>query len=161
MLDSSALITLAKADDLMLLALSAHEPVAVAGVYEETVTNGRYPHDFRIGQLFARQIVRTRDPSRPRQLPGISVTDSLVVLLAEEVGASELLSEDGKLLRRAQQRGVAAHVTAVFVQQLYETGKISLERRDGLFASFVANHRCTPAVVDVFLPKRKPAGQSG
>jgi hypothetical protein len=143
-LDSSALITLAGADGLPLLALAPHKAITVSEVYRETVEIGSvraYPDAAAIGGLFEQGIVSVQDPRRKEKMTGISPTDSLVLLLAEEVSAAVLLVNDQALLRRAEQRGLAAQFTAEFVQELHRAGRISRRRRDRLFRDFVANRR--------------------
>jgi len=156
-LDSSALITLAGADALALLALSPHKAVTVSEVYRETVEIGSvkaYPDAAAIGRLFEQGVVRVRDPRRKEKLTGISPTDSLVLRLAEEVAAAVLLVNDQALLRKAEQRGLAAQFTAEFVQELYDAGRLSRRRRARLFQEFVANGRYSEEFMGTFLLRR-------
>ena len=146
--DASTLITLAKADEIRLLAYSPHKILTVPEVYRETVDDGRPPTMERIEDLFHRGAVTTRSILEHRKISGISETDSRLVHLARELEAAELLSDDQKLLRRALQCGLNAHITAVFVQRLYRTGKLSEQNRDQLFASFLENQRYVPAVLE-------------
>ena len=146
--DASTLITLARADEIRLLEYSPHQILTVPEVYRETVDDGRPPTSQRIEDMFHRGAVATRGIQEHRKISGISETDSRLVHLAEELEAAELLSDDQKLLRRAQHRGLHAHITAVFVQQLYRAGTISEQRRDRLFASFLENQRYVPAVLE-------------
>ena len=102
--DSSALITLAGADTLSLLRLSAHKAVTVPEVYQEVVEAGlagAYPDALAIRRAFEDGIVTVRPAHRSEKIPGISPTDSLIILLAEEVEAAELLINDRALYRKA------------------------------------------------------------
>jgi predicted nucleic acid-binding protein len=151
--DSSALITLAGADALPLLTLSPHKAVTVSEVYRETVETGSamaYPDAAAIGSLFQQGIVTVQDPRRKQKLAGISRTDSLVLLLAEEVAAAVLLVNDQALLRKAEQRGLVAQFTAELVQELYRAGRVSRRRRDDLFRDFVANRRYSEEFMQAF-----------
>lgn len=153
-LDSSALVTLAGADALALLALSAHTSLTVSDVYRETVEQGLakgYPDAVAIAGLFEQGIVTIQDPRRKEKLAGISRTDSLVLLLAQEVSAAALLVNDQVLLRKAEQRGLAAQFSAEFVQELYQSGRISRRRRDRVLRDFVANERYTEEFVEALL----------
>ena len=152
-LDSSALITLAGADGLPLLALSPHKTITVSAVYRETVEIGAaraHPDAAAIGRLFEQGVVRVQDPHRREKMAGLSETDSLVLRLAEEVSAAVLLVNDQALLRRAEQRGLAAQFTAEFVQELHRARRISRRRRDGLFRDFVANRRYSQEFMEAF-----------
>ena len=156
-LDSSALVTLAGADALPLLALSAHKSLTVSEVYRETVEVGlakAYPDAVAIAGLFEHGTVTIQDPRRKEKLAGISRTDSLVLLLAQEVAAAALLVNDQVLLRKAEQRGLAAQFSAEFVQELYHTGRISRRRRDRVFRDFVTNERYTEEFVEALLLRR-------
>lgn len=156
-LDSSALITLAGAEALGLLTLSPHKAVTVSEVYRETVEMGSvkaYPDAAAIGRLFEQGVVRVQEPRRKEKLTGISPTDSLVLLLAEEISAAALLVNDQTLLRKAEQRGLAAQFTAEFVQELCHAGRISRHRRDRLFQEFVANERYSGELIEAFFLRR-------
>lgn len=149
--DSSALITLAGADALSLLTLSPHKAVTVSEVYRETVEIGSamaYPDAAAIGSLFEQGMVTVQDPRRKQKLAGISRTDSLVLLLAEEVAATVLLVNDQALLRKAEQRGLAAQFTAEWVQELHQAGRVSRRQRDGLFQDFVAHGRYSEGFIE-------------
>ena len=155
--DSSVLITLAGADALSLFALSPHRAITVSEVHRETVEIGlaqAYPDATAIGKLFEQGILTVQDPRRKEKLTGISPTDSLVLLLAEEVSAAVLLVNDQALLRKAEQRRVAAQFTAEFVQELYQAGQISRRRRDSLFRNFVTNGRYSEEFMETFFLRR-------
>ena len=156
-LDSSALITLAGAEALALLARSPHRAITPSEVYRETVEIGLVkacPDAAAIGRLFQQGVVRVQDPRRREKLAGISRTDSLVLLLAEEVSAAVLLVNDQALWRKAEQRGLAAQYTAEFVQELYRTGRVSRRRRDSLFRDFLANRRYSEQFMEAFFLRR-------
>lgn len=156
-LDSSALVTLAGADALTLLALSPHKGLTVSEVYRETVEIGlatAYPDAVAIARLFEQGTVTIQDPRRQGKLAGISRTDSLVLLLAQEVSAAAVLVNDQALLRRAKQRGLVAQFSAEFVQELCDTGRISRRRRDTLLREFVANGRYSEEFMEALLLRR-------
>ena len=156
-MDSSALVTLASAEALGLLALSPHKALTVPEVYRETVEIGiaqGYPDAVAIGRLFEQGVVTIQDSRRKEKLAGISRTDSLVLLLAQEVSAAAVLVNDQALLRKAEQRGLAAQFSAEFVQELYQTGRISRRRRDRLFQDFVANGRYSEEFMEALFLRR-------
>ena len=143
-LDSSALITLAGAGALRLLTLSPHKACTVTEVYRETVEAGwgkARAEAVEIARCFDRKMVTIQDPLGSEKLAGISRTDSQVLLLAEETGAADLLTNDRTLLAKAEQRGLPACVTAEFVMELHENGKISRKRRDRLLGDFLDRGR--------------------
>jgi hypothetical protein len=84
-------------------------------------------------------------------LAGISLTDSLVLRLGEEVRAAAVLINDQALLRKAEERGLPAQVTAQFVHSLYVARKISRARRDKLLNDFVAHGRYSEQFLQAFL----------
>lgn len=151
--DASSLITLAGADALGLLSLSPLKACTVAEVYRETVEVGLargYRDAPAISRAFEQGLLTIRDPRRAEKLTGISRTDSLLLHLAEETGA-EILVNDQALLRKAEERGLPARVTAEFVQRLYKAKKISGARRDALLKDFVANGRYSEDFLLAFL----------
>jgi hypothetical protein len=113
-----------------------------------------YPDAVAIAGLFEHGTVTIQDPRRSQKLAGISRTDSLVLLLAQEVAATALLVNDQALLRKAEQRGLPAQFSAEFVQELYRMGRISRRRRDRLLRDFVANERYTEEFVEALLRRR-------
>lgn len=152
--DTSALITLAGADALGLLRLPPHQPCAPPEVFQEAAEAGlaqAFPDALKIRELFDRGHASIRAPRRRQKIEGVSVTDSLVILLAEELGAADLLANDRGVLRKAEQRGLPASLSVEFVQDLFEQGNISRKRRDALFACFLARGRHTEEFVRVFL----------
>ena len=152
--DSSALITLAGADALSLLALWPHGVATVADVYRETVEAGLakgYPDAASIGRVFEKEVICIRNPRRTGKFSGISRTDSLVLLLAEEIADARLLVNDQTLLRKAEEIGLATQYTAEFVQELYEAGKIPRRRCDRLFEDFLSNLRYSREFIEAFL----------
>lgn len=156
-LDSSALITLAGANALPLLRLSPHRALTVSGVYSETVEAGlarAHPDAVAIREAFEIQIVAIQNPRSTETLAGISRTDSQVLLLAEEVAAAALLVNDKPLWRKAEQRGLPARFTAEFVEDLYQAGKISRKRRDGLLDGFVSRLRYSEEFIRALLLAR-------
>ena len=155
--DSSALITLAGGDALSLLRLSPRKAVTVPEVYQEVVEAGlagAYPDVLAIRCAFEDGIVAVRLARRSEKIAGISRTDSLIILLAEELGAAELLINDRGLYRKAGQRSLPARLTAEFVHGLYRAGRIEKGRRDTLLGHFVSNGRYSEAFLNAFLAQR-------
>jgi len=152
--DASALVTLAAADALELLRLSPHGACTVPEVYQETVEAGvarGFPDAHAIARLFESRSLTTISPRRRVKVEGISLTDSLVLSLAEQLRADDLLVNDRKVLRKAEQRGLPARLTLEFVQDLYEQGKITRPNRDRLFQSFIDRNRYTEDFIRAFL----------
>jgi hypothetical protein len=138
-IDSSALITLARADALFVLPLGSGEIWTIPEVYQETVDAGLgkgYPDAILIQKCFRDEIVRLRSPRNRGRLSGVSHTDSLVIFLAEELSAAFLLVNDHALLKRAEEHDVPAQFTAEYVKQLYKQGAVSRRRMEHLFRVF-------------------------
>ena len=153
-LDSSSLITLGRGAALDLLAPSPHQALTVAEVYRETVevglAKGR-PDSAECNSAFERGLITLQEPRRAEKLAGISLADSLVLHLAEEVRAGQLLTNDKTLFRKAEERGLPVADTAAFVQDLHVSGRIPRERRDSLLKDFVARGRYTAEFMQAFL----------
>jgi len=142
--DSSALITLAGGGALSLLALAPGPVCTVQEVYEETVEAGLargFPDAVEISHYFRDQRVSIRSPRRDERVEGVSRADSRVLLLAEELGAADLLVNDRTLLGKAVERGLPARFTLEFVVDLSDAGRLSRKRRDALIENFVARGR--------------------
>ncbi|MBM4389446.1 MAG: hypothetical protein FJ088_17050 [Deltaproteobacteria bacterium] len=143
-IDSSALITLARADALFLLPLGSREIWTIPEVYQETVEAGLakgYPDAIVIQKCFQDEMVCSRPPRNREKLSGVSSTDSRVIFLAEELSAVFLLVNDHALLRRAEEYGVPAQFTAEYVKQLCEHGALSRRRMESLFRVFLECRR--------------------
>ena len=152
--DSSALITLAHANALSLLQLRPGDVWTIPEVYMETVEMGLargYPDAMAIQKCFRDDVIRLRQPRRREQLSGISLTDALVILLAEELHAVFLLVNDHALLRRAEQYGVPARFTAEYVKQLHEEHVVSGRRMARLFQVFLENGRYSEEFLNALL----------
>jgi len=143
-LDSSSLITLARADALDLLVLAPHAAITVSAVYRETVETAAlkaHAEAREIARCFDEKQIVIRDPRRRTPVPGVSRVDSTVIRLAEELGAADLLTNDRALLRKAEQRGLRASFTAEFVLRLCAADRIARQRQDELFRAFIAHRR--------------------
>ncbi|HYM09527.1 MAG TPA: hypothetical protein VEU62_02280 [Bryobacterales bacterium] len=154
MLDASSLVTLAQAHALSLLTLLPDQALTVTEVYREAVEAGRargYPDALLIADAFSHRWVTIADPAGQEPLPGISRTDSLVIHLAEELGAVDVLINDRTLLGKAKQRRLPARLTADFVEALYQRGRITRKRRHGLLSAFVAQGRYSEEFMKAFL----------
>jgi len=152
--DASALVTLAGADALGLLRLSPHQVCTVPEVREETVEAGLargFSDAHAIARFFAAGRLEVIAPRRREKMDGISFADSLLLSLAEQISADDLLVNDRRVLRKAEQRGLPARLTAEFVQDLYQQRRISRARRDRLFGSFVDRQRYTDDFIRALL----------
>ena len=130
-LDSSAIITFARVAELDLLQLWSGSIWTIPEVYQETVDAGLvkgYPDAISIQKSFRDGIIQIKNPRKRERLAGVSLTDSLVIMLAAELHAAFLLVNDHALLRRAEGYGVSAQFSAEFIRQLCEEGKISNRR---------------------------------
>ena len=153
-IDSSALITLARADALFVLQLWSGEVWTVPEVYQETVDAGLlkgYADATVIRKCFREEIIRLRSPRNRARLSGVSLTDSLVILLAEELSAAFLLVNDHALLKRAEEHGVPARFTAEHVKQLYTENAISRRRMTHLFRVFLECRRYSEDFLNALL----------
>lgn len=152
-LDSSALVTLAVAEALPLIRLSPHRAITVKEVYRETVEAGLahgYPDALAIAEAFDQGIVAVQDPVSGAGAAGRRA-DALVLLLAEQVQAAGLLINDKSLFRKAVARGLPAQLTAEFVYDLFQGGKLTRQRRDSLFEEFAGRGRYTRQLLEAFL----------
>ncbi len=152
-LDSSALVTLAQADALPLLRLSAHEAVTVPEVYRETVEAGLargHPDALAIREAFERGLIRVRGAGPSGATAEGRHADPLVLALAERMGAAALLVNDRSLFRRAFTLGLPAQLTIEFVQDLLRGGKITRPFRDSLLQKFIARGRYTSEFIEAF-----------
>jgi predicted nucleic acid-binding protein len=152
--DSSSLITLAGADAISLLTMSRIRAFTVKEVFRETVEIGLMtarPDAVVIAEAFESGAISVLEPRNKEKLPGISMTDSLVLLLAEDLAGRKLLVNDHALLRKAEARGIAARFTAEFVLDLQRSGEMTRTRRDRLFELFVANGRYTSEFIEALL----------
>ena len=107
-----------------------------------------------IASVFEQGMVTIQDTRRREKLAGISLTDSSVLRLAQEVSAAALLANDQVLLRRAEQVGLAAQFSAEFVLELCHAGRISRRRLDGLLRDFVANGRYSEEFMEALILRR-------
>jgi predicted nucleic acid-binding protein len=152
--DSSALITLAGADALPLLTLWPGKVLTIPEVYYETVEIGLmkgYPDAAAIERCFSDRAVSTREPACRERLTGIGLVDSLVIRLAEELGAANLLVNDHALLRRAEEHGIEARFTAEFVCELRDERRISIDRMVRLFQAFLERRRYSEEFLNALL----------
>lgn len=153
-MDSSALITLARANALSLLRLWSGEIWTIHEVYRETVDAGLvkgYSDAIAIQKCFRDEVIRLRQPRRRERLSGISLTDALVILLAEELHAAYLLVNDHALLRRAEEHGVPARFTAEYIKQLHEERAVSGRRMARLFRVFLESRRYSEEFLNALL----------
>lgn len=141
--DSSLLISFAKAHKLELLKLLKAKIMTIREVYEECVEKGLnlgYQDALKIKRLFDEKSIAIEDLEAYEKLSGISDTDSKIISFAK-AKEDYLFVDDVKLGRRAKAENIEVRNTPDILLHLMKTKRLAKNEFVNLLQNLVDNRR--------------------
>ena len=153
-IDSSTLISLAKADCLDVLASIGCDLACPPEVYDECVSAGILlgrPDASEIKRLFVDGTVSVKEVSKRRCCEGISEADASVLSLALQENASYVFVNDIKLSRRIGMEGFVVRGSPDILLRMKHKGALSAKRYAELIAALIDKKRLSESNAKKYL----------